>query len=172
MAGLLTLPPPSVTLALGGLTTSYVFFANVTDLSWGIVPLLNGRFGAVDIDEKKRAKMWAIYFNRAARGIVGGSVLSALLNFTTAYIHPSSLIRRVTLISGVASLLIVPITFTVGILPVNNRLLEIASGAETTRDDEVKSLVEVWGKKHLLRMPAYTTAWVLSFFALVYDGRI
>lgn len=68
MPGLFSLPPPSVTLALGGLTTSYVFFSSVTDMNWGIVPLLNGRFGAVDIDEKKRIKMWSIYFKRAAVG--------------------------------------------------------------------------------------------------------
>ncbi|AFR98971.1 hypothetical protein J008_06966 [Cryptococcus neoformans] len=172
MPGFFSLPPPSVTLALGGLTTSYVFFSSVTDMNRGIIPLLNDRFGAVDIDEKKKIEMWSIYFKRASTGLVGGSVLSALLNFTTAYIHPSPLTRRITFISAVTSLLIVPITFASGILPINNRLFEIAKGAETTRDDEVKSLVKTWGEKHLLRMPAYTAAWVLSFFALVYDGRI
>lgn len=192
MPGFFSLPPPSVTLALGGLTTSYVFFSSVTDMNRGIIPLLNDRFGAVDIDEKKKIEMWSIYFKRASvghppalsqseevadrswcqTGLVGGSVLSALLNFTTAYIHPSPLTCRITFISAVTSLLIVPITFASGILPINNRLFEIAKGAETTRDDEVKSLVKTWGEKHLLRMPAYTAAWVLSFFALVYDGRI
>lgn len=60
----------SVILVLGGFIIFYVFFSSVIDMNWGIVLLFNGCFGVVDIDEKKRIKMWFIYFKRVVVGYV------------------------------------------------------------------------------------------------------
>nr|ODN98576.1 hypothetical protein L204_02540 [Cryptococcus depauperatus CBS 7855] len=174
MTSLFRLPPPSITLAFGGLTTSFVFFTAVSDETRGIIPLLNGRLGPAAFDDKTRAGIWGAYLKKAGarfKNIIGGSVLSALLHFTVSYSHPSPFIRRLTFASGVTSLLILPITFLSGVLKINARLQAIEDDTQTPEKDEVKSLVETWEIKHLFRMPAYGMAWALSFVAICFDKR-
>ncbi|WVR09714.1 hypothetical protein IAU60_006790 [Kwoniella sp. DSM 27419] len=170
------LPAPSITLALGGLTTGYILWGNVTDYQRGVIPFLNGRLGPNTLDERSRVKLWKAYFKSAAAFIVGSSGISATLNFTTAYIHPSAPIRSLALASGIASCMILPITALVGLLPVNDRLLTLAQEgdkeAEFKKDDEGRELIAAWESKHLRRMPSYIAAFVFSFSAIVLDGRI
>ncbi|WVQ95864.1 hypothetical protein IAU59_002963 [Kwoniella sp. CBS 9459] len=176
---LFALPAPSITLALGGLTTSYVFFANVSDYQRGIVAFLNGRMGSSvsQLDQRGRVRLWANYFKNAATSIVSASVVSAVLNLSTAYLHPSSHIRQLALWSGLTSLTIFPITVVSGLLTTNSRLNGLASESgekelEFKSDTEAKELIAGWESRHLRRMPTYVIACVLSWTAIVLDGRI
>ncbi|OCF62033.1 hypothetical protein L486_01699 [Kwoniella mangroviensis CBS 10435] len=147
-----SLPAPSITLALGGLTTAYVFFANIGETQRGSIAYLNGRPTPVTLNDKERAKVWRGYFKLAA----------------------------ITFVSGLASVWILPITFFVGLLPINSRLFELAEQDEgtankiitPTSDDEAKKLIKTWEEKHLIRLPSYGVAWGLSFLAILLDGRV
>lgn len=66
MTSLFRLPPPSITLAFGGLTTSFVFFTVISDETRGIIPLLNGALGPAVFDDKTKAGIWGAYFKKAA----------------------------------------------------------------------------------------------------------
>ncbi|ODN80754.1 hypothetical protein L202_02909 [Cryptococcus amylolentus CBS 6039] len=168
---LIALPPASITLAFGGLTTAYVFFSGLADETWGTVPLLNGRLGSIPIDDKTRVKAWNAYYDRAHVGFIGASVASMVLNFTSSYIHPSPIISKLALISGITSILVVPATFALGLMPINKRLFALNDGAEPVKDGEGKELVQRWESKHYWRFPIYAGAWVFSWAAIVYDGR-
>ncbi|KAK6908648.1 hypothetical protein I204_02059 [Kwoniella mangroviensis CBS 8886] len=175
-----SLPAPSITLALGGLTTAYVFFANIGETQRGSIAYLNGRLTPVTLNDKERAKVWRGYFKPAATWIVSGSLISSALNITTSYLHKSHLISKITFVSGLASVWILPITFFVGLLPINSRLFELAEQDEgtankiitPTSDDEAKKLIKTWEEKHLIRLPSYGVAWGLSFLAILLDGRV
>ncbi|WRT69900.1 uncharacterized protein IL334_006891 [Kwoniella shivajii] len=174
-SALLSLPAPSVTLAIGGLTTSYVFFANVAEYQRGLIPYLNSRLTPVQLNDKGRAQLWKAYFDNAATWVVGLSLASAGLNLTTSYLHRSPLISRLTLVSGITSLLILPITVISGLLPVNARLHELAEdggkAGTSAKEDEAKLLIIAWETKHLRRIPVYGVAWCLSALAILLDGR-
>ncbi|WVQ73838.1 hypothetical protein IAR50_003419 [Cryptococcus sp. DSM 104548] len=165
------LPPPSITLAFGGLTTAYVFFSALADETWGTIPLLNGRLGYVPIDEKTRVKAWYAYYDRAHVGFIVASVSSSLLNLTSSYIHPSPFVSRLALISGITSILVIPATFALGLMPINKRMFALHDGAKPVKEEEAKELVQRWESKHYWRFPIYAVAWVFSFAAIVYDGR-
>ncbi|OCF34414.1 hypothetical protein I316_03928 [Kwoniella heveanensis BCC8398] len=176
---LLSLPAPSITLALGGLTTSYVFFSNVSDYQRGCIAFLNGRVGPSvnQLDQRGRVRLWAKYFKNAALSVVGTSVVSSLLNLTTAYMHPSANIRQLALWSGLTSLLIFPITALSGLLTVNSRLNALASESddkqlEFKNETEAKELIAGWESRHLRRMPTYAIACLLSWAAIILDGRV
>ncbi|WWC73897.1 uncharacterized protein I206_107869 [Kwoniella pini CBS 10737] len=170
-----SLPAPSITLALGGLTTAYVFFSNLGDYQRGIIPYLNGRMvGPINISDKERAKLWRSYFKPAATWVVGSSLISSLLSFITSYLHPSPLISKITLISGIQSLLILPITAISGLLPINSRLLELAENENviSKKEDEAKELIQAWEVKHLRRLFVYAAACLSTLIAIVLDGRV
>ncbi|WWC66083.1 uncharacterized protein I303_108705 [Kwoniella dejecticola CBS 10117] len=174
---ILSLPAPSITLALGGLTTSYVFFGNLAEYQRGVIPYLNGRLlpgSPLKLTDKEKAKLWRAYFKPAATWVVGASLVSSVLAFTTSYIHPSPLISRITLISGIQSLAILPITALSGLLPINSRLLELAENESATsvKEDEAKELINSWETRHLRRMPAYALACLSTLMAIVLDGRV
>ncbi|WWD16718.1 hypothetical protein CI109_101149 [Kwoniella shandongensis] len=169
---LLSLPAPSITLALGGIGTAYVFFANIAEAQRGIIPLLNGRFGKLELGEKERVMLWNSYFDSAAKWIVSTSVLNSLLSFTTSYLHPSPNIRRLALLSGIFSISIVPTTFLVGLLPINSRLKELTKAGVEVRRSEGRELVQGWEKRHALRIPLYAIAWGLNLVAVLLDGRV
>ncbi|WWD04406.1 hypothetical protein V865_002475 [Kwoniella europaea PYCC6329] len=175
-----SLPAPSITLALGGLTTAYVFFANIGETQRGSIAYLNGRLTPVTLNDKERAKVWRAYFRPAATWIVSASLTSTALNMTTSYLHKSPLISKITFVAGLASLWILPITFFVGLPPINSRLLDLAQQDEGTAnkiitpisDDEAKKLIKSWEEKHVLRYPSYAVAWGLSLLAILLDGRV
>ncbi|WVQ83593.1 hypothetical protein IAT38_005734 [Cryptococcus sp. DSM 104549] len=174
MTSLRSLPPPSVTLALGGLGTAYVFISSAVEAHRGIIPFLNGRLGPCDLKGQSKAKLWAVWFKSAAATTVGTSFLAAALTLTTSYTHPNPTIRRLALISGIASLAIVPVTAISGLLGINERLKELARGTATKGtegDEEVDELVKGWEKRHLFRMPLYSMAFFTSYVAIVLDGR-
>ena len=106
---------------------------------------------------------------------LGGGILSGALGFTTAYVHPNPLVSRLSLASGIASLLILPLTALSGLLPINDELLDKEkrwrdvpdsqiSEADTKR---VEELVWKWEGKHLLRYTGYAGAWVCAMAAMV-----
>ncbi|WVF68312.1 hypothetical protein IAT40_003077 [Kwoniella sp. CBS 6097] len=176
---LFALPAPSITLAIGGLTTSYVFFSNVSDFQRGCIPFLNGRLGSSvnQLDQRGRARLWAKYFKNAATTVVGSALVSAILNYTTAYLHPSPIIRRLALVTGAASMSIIPITFLSGLLPINSRLNALAAEdgekeVEFKSENEATELIAAWESRHLRRIPSYAIACILSWTAIVLDGRV
>ncbi|WWC91601.1 uncharacterized protein L201_006547 [Kwoniella dendrophila CBS 6074] len=176
-----SLPAPSITLALGGLTTAYVFFSNIAETQRGVIPFLNGRLiSPVTLDDKDRAKLWNVYFDSAAKWIVGSSIVSSLLNLTTSYLYRKSspLISKITLGSGITSLLILPATVILGLLPINQRLMELSENDNDNikslekEEEEVKKLIKLWEEKHLNRLPIYAIAWSLNMLAILLDGRV
>ncbi|KAK8861376.1 hypothetical protein IAR55_002195 [Kwoniella newhampshirensis] len=169
---LLSLPAPSITLALGGIGTAYVFFTNISDAQRGIIPLLNGKLGKVDIAEQERVRMWNVYFASAAKWVVGTSMFNAAVNLATSYYHPSPSIRLLTLLSGLFSLTILPTTLVVGLLPINARLHALEKDGVEVRRSEGRDLVQGWEKRHLARVPLYGVAWALSFVAILLERRV
>lgn len=90
----------------------------------------------------------------------------------TAYIHPDPQIRTLSLLSGVSSLLIGPITFGTGLPAINSELL--ALGKQDLSEDEwnkkaarVDELVQGWEKRHTVRFVSYAGGWALSTAALI-----
>ncbi|WWC92613.1 uncharacterized protein L201_007572 [Kwoniella dendrophila CBS 6074] len=167
------LPAPSITLALGGLTTAYVFFGNITDTQRGLIAYLNGRLTPIKLGDKDRAKVWFGYYDPAHEWVITVSLISSILNLSTSYTHKSNLISKLTLTSGITSILIVPYTFGVRLPLINSRLIELSKDStEHRNENEAKTLIEIWEKKHLVRMVFYAGAWITSFAAIVLDGRI
>ncbi|WVW87118.1 hypothetical protein I302_109175 [Kwoniella bestiolae CBS 10118] len=175
-----SLPAPSITLALGGLTTAYVFFANIGETQRGTIAYLNGRLGPVTLSDKERAKVWRGYFKPAATWIISSSLTSTALNMTTSYLHKSPIISKITFVAGMASLWILPMTFFLGLPTINSRLLDLAQQDEGTAnkiitpksDDEAKKLIKSWEEKHVIRFISYGAAWGLSLLAILLDGRV
>ena len=107
---------------------------------------------------------------------IAPSVASAALSFTTAYIHPRPQIRRLALLSGIASLLVGPITFAVGLPAINSQLLELGTrsvkGEMTQADWSTKAalvdrLISDWESKHMIRFVSYVGGWAFSSAALL-----
>ncbi|WVQ83594.1 hypothetical protein IAT38_005735 [Cryptococcus sp. DSM 104549] len=172
MSSLSSLPAPSVTLALAGLGTAWVFITSAVEAHRGIIPLLNGKLGAYDLKGESKAKLWAVWFKSAAKTTVTGSLGAAAVNITTSYTHPDPTISQLAFLAGIASLLIIPTTFMSGLLRINARLKELAGGGKDVADGEVDELVKAWEKRHWFRMPLYAVAFVLSYVAVVLDGRV
>jgi len=90
----------------------------------------------------------------------------------TAYIHPDPQVRVLSLLSGVSSLLVGPVTFGSGLPAINSELL--ALGKQDLSEDEwnkrasrVDELVQGWEKRHNIRFISYAGGWALSTAALV-----
>jgi hypothetical protein len=58
-------PPATIVLAGNLVTTSYVFFSNLSGSQMGIIPLLNQRLGPFDVSTKQRAKAFAVHLKKA-----------------------------------------------------------------------------------------------------------
>lgn len=100
------------------------------------------------------------------------SVASAGTSFLTAYIHPDPQVRILSLLAGVSSLLIGPITFASGLPAINSELLSL--GKQNLSDDEwnkqasrVDELVKGWEKRHNIRFVSHAGGWVFSTAALM-----
>jgi hypothetical protein len=114
---------------------------------------------------------WSSVANDQFWGI-GVSVASAGTSFLTAYVHPDPQVRILSLLAGVSSLLIGPITFASGLPATNSELLSL--GKQNLSDDEwnkqasrVDELVEGWEKRHNIRFISYIGGWLFSTAALM-----
>lgn len=63
----------------GSVVTSNVLFSNISTTAVGVVPLLNGRFGPIDIRVKDKVDIWTQFFKKASvsiqlTGVHGGLV--------------------------------------------------------------------------------------------------
>jgi hypothetical protein len=103
---------------------------------------------------------------------IGISLASAGTSFLTAYVHPDPQVRVLSLLSGVSSLLIGPITFGSGLPAINSEMLalgkqNLTEDEWTKRSSRVDELVQGWEKRHNLRFISYTGGWALSTAALI-----
>ena len=91
----------------------------------------------------------------------------------TAYIHPDPQVRTLSLISGLSSLLVGPITFGVGLPAINSELIamgkesDIGSDEWNKRAGRVEELVQGWEKRHNIRYISYVGGWAFSAAALL-----
>jgi hypothetical protein len=90
----------------------------------------------------------------------------------TASLHPDPQVRILSLLAGVSSLLVGPITFGGGLPAINSELL--ALGKEEMSDDEwskrsgrIDELVRKWETRHTFRFVSYLGGWGLSTAALM-----
>jgi len=100
------------------------------------------------------------------------SVASAGTSFLTAYVHPDPQVRTLSLLAGISSLLVGPITFATGLPAINSELLSL--GKQNLSEDEwtkqaarVDELVQGWEKRHNIRFISYAGSWALSTAALM-----
>lgn len=103
---------------------------------------------------------------------IGVSLASAGTSFLTAYMHPDPQVRTLSLLSGISSLLIGPITLVSGLPAINTELL--ALGKQNLSEDEwnkraprVNELVQGWEKRHNIRFIGFAGGWVFSTAALL-----
>jgi hypothetical protein len=103
---------------------------------------------------------------------IGVSAASAGTSFLTAYVHPDPQVRLFSLLAGISSLLVGPITFASGLPAINSELLSL--GKQNLSDDEwnkrasrVDELVQGWEKRHTIRFLSYAGGWVFSTAALM-----
>ena len=100
-------------------------------------------------------------------------MVSAGTSFATAYIHPDPQVRTLSLLSGLSSLLIGPITFGSGLPAINSELLAMGKESNTSTDEwnkragRVDELVQGWEKRHNIRYASYVGGWALSAAALL-----
>lgn len=104
---------------------------------------------------------------------IGVSLVSAGTSFVTAYIHPDPQVRTLSLLSGLSSLLIGPITFGSGLPSINSELLamgkesDIGSDEWAKRASRVDELVQGWEKRHNIRYISYVGGWAFSAAAVL-----
>lgn len=175
-------------------TTSYTLFSSHAGTNMGIIPLLNQRYEPFPIGPELKVKAWNSYFSRAMVCAyvhvstyltslfdiliiqfygIGSSLVSAGTSFVTAYIHPDPQVRTLSLISGLSSLLVGPITFGVGLPAINSELIALGKESNVGSDEwnkrasRVDELVQGWEKRHNIRYISYLGGWAFSAAALL-----
>lgn len=99
--------------------------------------------------------------------------MSAGTSFATSYIHPDPQVRVLSLLSGISSLLIGPITLGSGLPAINAQLQEMGKETKTSSDEWKKrsrvidELVSGWEKRHNVRYISFAGAWALSAASLL-----
>lgn len=119
---------------------------------------------------------------------LGGTAAATLCDAIVATQHPSPLVRKLSIASGVVGALIVPFTY-VFIMPTNNTLFAIADkhgdvdkdkqsaqpdpvNPQKDQSDDADTLIARWDSLHKVRFAMYAGALVLATCALMTDRRL
>ncbi|ORY29333.1 hypothetical protein BCR39DRAFT_532388 [Naematelia encephala] len=156
-----SLPLAVYPLGITLLTTSSMVYGNVGLSLVGPVPIITETLGQSTLSPKQKVRVWSLFFKAAAVPIVRGTLLNTVLFSLTAYLTPSSLVRRITIASAVSAFSILPWT-VVMIQPTNKALLAMDSKEEITPAEEadVDSLIQQWNFLHKWRYVGYGGAWL------------
>jgi hypothetical protein len=105
---------------------------------------------------------------------IGPAIANAGLSFTYTYLQPNPTLRYLALASGLFSISVLPVTYILGLLPINAHLQ--ALGARVDRKENVDwdkegkkadEYVRKWEEKHVLRFGNFVGAWVCGMAVLV-----
>jgi hypothetical protein len=100
--------------------------------------------------------------------IVGGTLLTTSLHAMAAFTAPDPLVRKLSIVSALSSISILPWTI-LAIMPTNNALQDLDKKETLTTQEEgdVMGLLHKWDWRHKVRYIGYTGGWAFGLAALL-----
>lgn len=146
------LAPLRVAIATAGISTSVFFAGNITNAYFGAVPSV--RTLATTLSNNQKAKIWLLFYKRAAPVMAASAITSTISFLTAAYLYDKRLngenLRNIAILGALSSVGIVVWTFN-QMMPVNRQLEAIVEG-ETAKEPYTDKLIGKWAHKHVVRM--------------------
>ncbi|OHE98147.1 hypothetical protein CORC01_06515 [Colletotrichum orchidophilum] len=158
--------PATYALGTGLLVTSSLFFGNIGLSLTGPLPIIRDQLGACTLSSKQKIKVWRLFFDEAAKHIIGGTCVTAALHLAAFALSDSPIPCRLSIMSALCSITVLPYTLMV-IMPTNDRLIALDDKVALSELDRRKVgwLIEKWDRLHKVRFLMYGSAWALGLAA-------
>ncbi|WWC64334.1 uncharacterized protein I303_106944 [Kwoniella dejecticola CBS 10117] len=161
----------AILLAASITSSSYTYWCNVGNGINGIMPLIQGRLGHLDIPVLQKVEAWEKASAGGHRAYVPSALISIGLNLAGAYVTPHQLSRTILLIASALGVAFVP--YSISIHPTmdklkalmnGNLLVDKADGSEEGK--EAFRLMTKWETLQAVRTTLFGVIWGLTLWAV------